>query len=289
MGSARFATVGALCAALWMGCFPKNDNIPLEPYSVDGVLVGDPNATTVAAFGSTDGGYADASSVASAGLDNRHTFTLTIQGPYAVLTFLGSSQVGRPSDEASYSMRADLPVLAEKTHAILSPLSTIAAHRGARTDPNALIESHANARHAVAQAAGLSDLDIAPDVLSQVADPNSEAAKYALVIAGMELYASQQGGASLVALTRALGLDFRQDGVFDGLDAGKAIKMGSTNASPALPADAWATGIPAAMNDIVTGVVANPRGFTAASLTTFTATPWLVAPDEPRTQDRGDP
>ncbi|HET6346518.1 MAG TPA: hypothetical protein VFH51_16415, partial [Myxococcota bacterium] len=184
---------------------------------------------------------------------------------------------------------ADLPVLVEEMRAILTPLSTIAARRGARTDPNSLIESHANARHAVAEAAGLTDLDIAPDVLPQVADPNADGAKVALVIAGMERYASQQGGANLVALTRALSLDFRQDGVFDGLDAGKAIKIGASNTGPALPADAWVTGIPAAMNDIVTGVAPNPRGFTAGSLTAFTATPLLVAPDASRTQASGAP
>jgi hypothetical protein len=77
--------------------------------------------------------------------------------------------------------------------------------------------------------------------------------------------------------------------VFDGLDAGKPVKLGPNTTSPALPADAWATGIPAAMNDIVTGVAANPRGFTAGSLTSFTASPPLIQPDDVSTEGSGAP
>ncbi|HET6347235.1 MAG TPA: hypothetical protein VFH51_20050, partial [Myxococcota bacterium] len=94
MGSARLAVGGALCAILWMGCFPRNGTIPLEPYSVGGMLVGDVNATGVSAFGATDGGYTDFPPVASTGLDNRHAFSMEIQGPHAVLIFLGGAQAG---------------------------------------------------------------------------------------------------------------------------------------------------------------------------------------------------
>jgi len=199
--------------------------------------------------------------------DATGTFTLSVapqSGPVEVSitggVYLEESQ-GVYLPMGDHELRLWLPSTANLTSLTVTPLTELAVNRVQKLSRSANLATNIQGVNTLmATAAGLQTILSPPaDPTKTLSDPASDAAKYALLLAGISQYAHDHSLADSFEVMDALITDFQNDGMFDGKDGQTPLTFPSTSAT--VPPSLWQSGLAASMTTFANGSHGTQVGF----------------------------
>lgn len=277
-----FVSVAVISLAFF-GCSKKSEDSSSLSSIISGMAsLGPVDGGTVSAYKLlTDGTQGDLVSTATTNSTGAFSISIPQDAGPVMLSITGGSYVEESSGQTvsltGESLRVMIDDPAVQTTASITPLTEMAAERAKKLYAQGIdIESAiATANDEIEAAAGISSLYTMPaNPNSTISDPNSDASKYALFLAGMSRMAEDKGVDSL-SMMEAFMKDFRSDGSFDGDDNGAPVAIGTTSST--LASNEWSSGMSTAMSNYVSSPD-NLAGFNSGYLPAPVADPSVTVP-----------